>query len=53
MIKINSVSNETVKELVKLQQAKYRAQAGLCVVEGQRAIETFLSSKDMSCKIYT
>lgn len=45
MKKIDSVSNEIVKELVKLQQAKYRSQKGLCVVEGHRAIETFINSK--------
>ena len=45
MKKLTAVTNPEVKEIVKLQQAKHRAQTGLCVVEGSRAIETFINSK--------
>lgn len=42
---ITSLVNPKVKEIVKLQDSRYRREKELCVVEGLRAIETFLAAK--------
>lgn len=39
MIEITSLTNETVKETVKLQQKKYREQTGLFLIEGFKPVE--------------
>ena len=39
MIEITSLTNETVKETVRLQQKKYREESGLFLIEGYKPVE--------------
>lgn len=44
MIEITSVNNDLIKEVVKLQQKKYRDQSGLFLLEGKKAITEAINS---------
>ena len=44
MIKINSLDNKTVKDLVRLQKAAERKQQGLMIIDGAREISLAVQS---------
>ncbi len=49
---ITSVQNQEIKEIVKLREPKARKEANVCLVEGFRANEIFLSSKHELFTLY-
>ncbi|MCL4360795.1 RNA methyltransferase [Candidatus Dependentiae bacterium] len=49
---ITSVENTIIKDIAKLKDSSYRKKTDLCVVEGTRAIETFISSEHELQQIY-
>ena len=52
MIEITSLTNETVKETVKLQQKKYREETGLFLLEGFKPVEEALENGVEILKIF-
>lgn len=50
---ITSTSNNTIKELVKLKQKKYREASGYYLVEGEHLVEEAIKSKQVTCIIST
>lgn len=52
MKKINSLKNPEIKHIVKLHNNKYRKEYNQSIVEGQRAVQTFLNSKIKIINIY-
>ena len=52
MIEITSLTNETVKEMVKLRQKKFRAETGLFLIEGNKAVEEAISAGVVLTKVF-
>ena len=50
---INSISNNRIKEILKLHQKKYRDELGLFIVEGFKAIEELIENNIYIKEIYT
>lgn len=51
MHSINELSNNEIKEIIKLHQKKYRDEKSLFLAEGEKALEEFLNSDTEICKI--
>ena len=52
MSSINSISNNRIKEIVKLHQKKYRDELGLFIVEGIKAVEELIKNNIDIREIY-
>ncbi len=52
MSSINSISNNRIKEIVKLHQKKYRDELGLFIVEGIKAVEELIENNIDIKEIY-
>lgn len=52
MSSINEISNNKLKQIIKLHQKKYREEAGLFIVEGIKAIEELINSDIEIIEIY-
>ena len=52
MHSLNTISNNKIKEIVKLHQKKYRDEKGLFIAEGEKALEEALNSKLEIVEIY-
>ena len=52
MSSINSISNNRIKEIVKIHQKKYRDELGLFIVEGIKAVEELIENNIDIKEIY-
>ena len=52
MCAVNTISNNKIKEIVKLHQKKYREETGLFIAEGNKILEELLNTKAEIKEIY-
>ena len=49
---IDNISNNKIKEIIKLHQKKYREETGLFLVEGQKAVQELIDANVEIVEIY-